>query len=133
MPNYVHNKVTISGSEEQIYHLEKFVSSHERVFDFNKIIPIKQNERRYLEPAILIWGTKWNSVDPRISHRSENNICYEFETAWGAPFPIYCELSHTFPAMSLEWSYSGIDDPECLGTFTQDDYLHTLKRAVNSD
>ena len=131
MPSYVYNEVTIRGEEEQIYHLEKFVSSHDRVFDFSKVIPIKQNKAHYLEPATPKWGTKWNAVEPKISHRCENSICYEFDTAWDPPFQIFCELTHRFPGLSLDWSWCGTDRPDYFGEFRHEHYLKALEFLIS--
>ena len=43
MPNYVSNILTVLGSKEQVAKVIEFVKGDERVFDFNKILPMPKS------------------------------------------------------------------------------------------
>lgn len=47
MPNYVANRVAIVGSDEAVKKVIAFVKSDERVFDFDKIVPIPETFKKY--------------------------------------------------------------------------------------
>lgn len=69
------------------------------VFDFNKIIPMPNNifnvdlteeERKsgkinWYDWRINNWGTKWNSIDAKVTYLSDTSIEYQFDTAWDCP------------------------------------------------
>ena len=113
MPNWTHNTVKFEGSKEKIAELKKKFKSKDNVFDFNKIIPMPKNSKKFqakgdvshddmemVDGDLVIksgkpnnwyiwsgenWGTKWNSVDAEINNESDTHVEYSFRTAWDAP------------------------------------------------
>ena len=113
MPNWTHNTFRIEGSKEKIKELKKKFKSKDNVFDFNKIIPMPRNSKKFqakggvsgddieMVDGELVakagkpnnwyvwsldnWGTKWNSSNARINNESDTHIEYSFDTAWDAP------------------------------------------------
>lgn len=109
MPNYITNKLTILGEQEEILRLVDFVKSEQSIFDFNRIIP-KPKEISKSEDSSLIcewntknWGTKWHAM--RFSQSwSFDQRTFHFETAWSPPLPIIKRLSELFNLFfNLDW------------------------------
>jgi hypothetical protein len=99
-------------------------------FDFNKLIPEPDEIRRSGDEtsafvdALLSgkgvvgdrpdeawydwrcdnWGTKWNANDTKIVRKSDA-IKLSFETAWGAPIPIFKAIAARFPKLRIEGSF----------------------------
>jgi hypothetical protein len=102
MPNWTHNTFTIEAPKEKIVELKKKFKSKDNVFDFNKIIPMPKNSKKFKAKGGITseqmmegnnwyvwsninWGTKWNSVDAEIVDESPTHVKYAFLTAWDAP------------------------------------------------
>lgn len=104
MPNWTTNYVSFEGSKEKIMELKDLFSSKDKLFDFQKILPMPENSDIFLAEGDLgekerkefgennwytwsckNWGTKWNAVDAMLEVDSENKITYYFRTAWDAP------------------------------------------------
>lgn len=120
MPNYVTNKVCIENGD--IADILKIVSSEDREFDFNKLIPMpadlqgttsgsylssleqkKQDENvikygygNWYDWSRGNWGTRWNANDISV-----DDCCITFDTAWSTPFPIFEELSRRLPEATI--------------------------------
>jgi len=115
MPNNV--KITIKGKEE---FLNQF-RSDERIFDFEKIIPIpeellntikgsgenddplrnrilikKYGSANWYDWSVDNWGTKWNAYS-----EEEDEGERVFQTAWSPPEGIFNKLLEKFP--NEEW------------------------------
>ena len=114
MPNWTQNYVALEGSKEKIVELKKFFASDERVFDFNKILPMPENSDTFFAEGSLgekerqkfgdnnwytwsakNWGTKWNAVEPNLDVDNECKLEYSFRTAWDAPRGVIDELWHS--------------------------------------
>jgi len=128
MPNFVTNVVTLQGigSDNRFYTIDEDTKH----FDFNKIIPepttadecVAKYGTGYLDSVDEeghslkrldhsddrpwfdwynwhrdFWGTKWNAFGTGII--DDNTI--QFQTAWGAPDPIFGALSRMFPDIEL--------------------------------
>tara|TARA_Y100001937_G_C7118834_1_gene331511 strand:- start:692 stop:1135 length:444 start_codon:yes stop_codon:yes gene_type:complete len=103
MPNWTQNHVAFEGSKEKIIELKELFASDERVFDFNKILPMpkdsegfqatgnltmdaeKEDVNNWYFWSIKNWGTKWNAVDGHLDVDNEDRLEYSFRTAWDAP------------------------------------------------
>lgn len=85
MPNYVVNKIKITGTQEEVTKLLNFIKSDDGFcIDFNKITPMpkwvynknlsSREEEKYgkencwLEWSIKNWGTKWNAFKAKDSY-----------------------------------------------------------------
>ena len=104
MPNWTQNFVTFEGSKEKIIELKELFASEEKVFDFNKVLPMPENSDTFFAEGSLgeeerqkfgdnnwydwsakNWGTKWNAVEPNLDVDNECKLEYSFRTAWDAP------------------------------------------------
>ena len=102
MPNWTQNHVAFEGSKEKIIELKELFASDERVFDFNKILPMPEESDDFKKDgslnsedmdkgnnwyawSIQNWGTKWNAVDGHLDVDNGERLEYSFRTAWDAP------------------------------------------------
>lgn len=102
MPNWTQNHVAFEGSKEKIIELKELFASDERVFDFNKILPMPEESDDFKKDgslnaedmdkgnnwyawSIKNWGTKWNAVDSHLDVDNGDRLEYSFRTAWDAP------------------------------------------------
>ena len=109
MPNWTTNYVTFEGSKEKIIELKELFASDERVFDFNKILPMPEESDDFKKDgslnaedmdkgnnwyvwSIKSWGTKWNAVDSHLDVDNEERLEYSFRTAWDAPRGVIQEI-----------------------------------------
>ena len=113
MPNWTQNHVAFEGSKEKIIELKELFASDERVFDFNKILPMpeasesfqatgdltmdtkKEDVNNWYYWSIKNWGTKWNAVDSHLDVDNEDRLEYSFRTAWDAPRGVIDKLWHS--------------------------------------
>lgn len=112
MPNWTQNHVAFEGSKEKIIELKEFFASDEKVFDFNKILPMPEESDDFKKDgslnaedmergnnwyawSIQNWGTKWNAVDGHLDVDNEDRIEYSFRTAWDAPRGVIDKLWHS--------------------------------------
>lgn len=56
MPNWIFNKVRVTGTKEDVEAFKQAVSSRTSSFDFEVIVPIAEQEN----PSTR-WGTKWTA------------------------------------------------------------------------
>ena len=142
MPNVITNKLIISGEQEQIDTLLKFVLTEDKsesegiIFDFNRIIPLPIFRNKEISSALTNLG-KYTHI--RSSYCIENstkytyypfagiywttgnsaNTCVEnniiiFETARCAVPMLICILSSLFPTVELTYLFS--DDCDATGS-----------------
>lgn len=122
MPNHVTSKVYIENGD--IADILKIVSSEDREFDFNKLIPMpadlqvttisiwdkkKQAENvinygNWYDWSVANWGTKWNAYDINVE-----GDCITFDTAWSTPAPIFAELSRRLPEATIVVKFADED------------------------
>jgi len=113
MPNWTQNHVAFEGSKEKIIELKELFASDERVFDFNKIVPMpedsedfqatgdltmdaeKEDVNNWYYWSVKHWGTKWNAVDSHLDVDNEDRLEYSFRTAWDAPRGVIDKLWHS--------------------------------------
>ncbi|WP_052350580.1 hypothetical protein [Paenibacillus gorillae] len=126
MPNHITNVITIQAPEgRSVKDVIDFVSSEDQSFDFNKLIPMPQEEIDSIgTPGISPlwyrwsnhnWGTKWNAYEISIN---ENVI--KFDTAWASPIPIFKALSKQFPEFVFDIKYADEDYGYNFGHFKFD-------------
>jgi hypothetical protein len=77
MPNWVYNKVYFHGDSKQIDKLKNFVTSKDREFDFEKIIPMPE------ELNIESGSTEIISIACAKARKEGKTTCEEFEKPWG--------------------------------------------------
>lgn len=137
MPNWVTNKVVITGKAERITEIMKFVKG-DRDFDFHKIIPMpgelentsspcpknpdliaKYGSDNWYDWSCKNWGTKWNSSEssvPRINLKG-TRITYLFATAWSTPAPVLQKVAETFPDVKIKVWYADEDRGSNVGVY----------------
>lgn len=62
--------------------------------------------------SVQNWGTKWNSYSFRILHDDEEEVEFQFNTAWSFPEPVFDALAEEFP--TLEIDVAGFDEGHCF-------------------
>lgn len=137
-PNHVTNKLTILGTEVQIYEVLDFIkierssSSDERhgmgTIDFNKITPmppwvygsqpnvrgisLQDTEKYGEENTSLEWARKnWGSkwgAYGQPDTRNTENTIY-FETTWNGVPDLIHKIAWMFPGVTIEYSYADED------------------------
>lgn len=105
MPNWCYNTLTISGKPKDLHKFIKQVKDDERVFSFEKIIPMPESEKdNWYEWRVKNWGTKWNSniEYDTFDNWEQGDIKVEFNTAWSMPEPILLGVSKQHPKLYFE-------------------------------
>jgi len=133
MPNWCENRVTVSGTPEEVKKFIEFVSGGEEArFSFQAINPCPQelidtpasfgaseDKARHEEMLnkygyshwydrnVSEWGCKWDVGETAYYEYEEGSeyVTYEFETAWAPPTGIYYTLIEKFPDLDISWFY----------------------------
>ena len=112
MPNWCFNRVTFTGTTEEINNIIEFVAGDtlEEPFSLNAIIPMPEESKEdWYNWSNENWGTKWDVTEVEISDDHEDGVVtYSFETAWGPPEPIFNMLCGKYPEVHISWFY---DEP----------------------
>ena len=119
MPNWVKNKVAVSGDEKTIREFKEFVELRsedsklevvENPFCFNRIIPRPELEGDgWYYWDIENWGTKWDSCGTELVIDTPRSLEYEFDTAWSMPEGVFKKLAEVFPTLELSGEYADED------------------------
>lgn len=109
MPNWVGNRVEISGPQEQLDKLAEQLQNPElgedMAFSFNKILPIPaESAEDWYSWNITNWGVKWDTRDVETNHEP-GQLAYRFNTAWSPPVPVLNALSHQNPDLVVNHVY----------------------------
>jgi hypothetical protein len=110
MPNWVYNRMTITGGSdnalEQIAESLKGDRGDGEISDltFQRIIPRPIEEEDWYNWNIANWGTKWDASDITVS-ADEGALHYTFSTAWSPPEPIYAAISNANPELEFRFVY----------------------------
>ena len=106
MPNWCYNTLQISGKSKDLHKFVKQVKDDERVFSFEKIIPMPESEKdNWYNWRCANWNTKWNAdeQDNNFSEWESENIFIDFNTAWSIPEPILLAVSKQNPKLYFEF------------------------------
>ena len=106
MPNWCYNTLTISGKPKDLHKFVKQVKDDERVFSFEKIIPMPASEKdNWYNWRCANWNTKWNADEQHntFSEWENGSIFIDFNTAWSMPEPILLEVSKQHPKLYFEF------------------------------
>lgn len=68
------------------------------------------------------WGTKWNACDVYCDWFNDNELFYEFNTAWSAPYGVFEEIAEDYPDISFEVLYADEDIGSNCGRITFNDH-----------
>ena len=87
MPNWCHNVITITGSEQMMTKFyQTFAEGEKHVLSFQKTIPV---ESQAVETQTMAWGTKWDlrsdDEDIEILEETKNKYVVRCNTAWAPP------------------------------------------------
>jgi len=108
MPNYCNNRITFAKD----VNIKPFITADEFgvvSLDFNKIIPMREEDIDDGANCITAWGTKWGTVE--LSGVDDENCVRElnFDTAWTPPLPVVGKLSHLLGcAITITYYESGM-------------------------
>jgi hypothetical protein len=139
MPNWVTNKVVITGKAETITKIIEFIKGEDRPIDFDKIVPMpaelhgtrspvekrdpfliaKYGSDNWYDWACQNWGTKWNasgSQDVKLNEKG-NRLTIVFDTAWATPAPVIEALSEKFPDVKINVWYADEDFGSNVGKY----------------
>ena len=125
MPNWCENILNISGESNELenFYLENRNYDNEKneELDFLKSVPMPENvlqgdltlQDRQSNPNnwydwnITNLGTKWNVGDAYYT-KNENEIIYEFDTAWSPPISWLKQTAHKYPNLIFKMKYCEI-------------------------
>lgn len=140
MPNWCHNKLTVTGRPEAVARFVEAVKSDEQPLDFERVCPTPLelvDERgsggdSWHGWRLDHWGTKWNAcfdgpliavgaADAEVPHKrtpiiDPGKAFYAFETAWSPPLPIIAVLAgrHQDVEIELVFAEAGEDFAGCV-------------------
>lgn len=148
MPNNCYGKLKILANGPRIEEVLWFIRSENRLFDFNKVIPMpdyiytgsigpEEKERygknNWYDWSWEHWGTKWNAVDVSV----DGDSLY-FWTAWSPCSPVILELSRIFPDVGFMYYFldeggffSGIECYSEGRLATKEDYDRPMDHIAN--
>ena len=132
MPNWCECTLEITGDPKDVRDCLAFIatpqgeSDDQRLFDFERVIPLPPELREQLEAPstadsdpwdlmaqmIRLWGTKWNACGVTIEHQPDSGeAVIKFDTAWDPPWPILRTLADRFPRLEFDFVYNDIQAP----------------------
>ena len=139
MPNWVTNKIVITGKAERITEIIESIKGEDRPIDFEKIVPMpaelqntkspsdkpdpdliaKYGSDNWYDWCIQNWGTKWNASgtqDIRLNFKG-NRLTIVFNTAWSTPAPVIEKLSEKFPDVKINVWFADEDYGSNVGRY----------------
>ena len=124
MPNHCFNKIEIYGKEAS--KIASKIESEETPFDFTKIFPEPDydkvevfstfgektkpvtKDQAWWDWRVQNWGTKWNSYDCEVIELEDDEVEYNFYTAWSPPEGVIEKLREQYPDIEITAFY---DEP----------------------
>jgi hypothetical protein len=128
MPNWCANKLTVTGSVEEVQAFKAKAVGHPPwsepegppdVLNFHSLVPLpvevlttgtpSNNEAAY-QWQLANWGCKWGACDAGIVDECESCLVYAFNTAWSPPIPFIQTVAKQWPGLIfvLEYEESGM-------------------------
>jgi len=119
MPNWCANKLTVTGSVEDVQAFkEKAVGQspwsndeEQSVFNFHSLVPLPvqvltggYNEAAY-HWELANWGCKWGACQAVIADEWETSLIYAFETAWSPPIPFLDKVAKQWVNLTFVLEY----------------------------
>lgn len=120
MPNWTENSVILHHSDpSKIAALKEQLetasdSNAEYFFNYLRPRPADKSEDWY-DWNVENWGTKWDS-NPSLFEIDNNNICLDFQTAWGPPIALYEYLTNEGWGVDALYAEPGVG---FCGSFTE--------------
>ena len=120
MPNWCHNKLTITGPEADVRAFkEKAVGrcpwrkpeeTEVEALNFHSLVPVPEEilragyESAGYDWERENWGCKWGAMNSTILDEWEGHIEYEFYTAWSPPMEFLQTVAKQWRKLMLSWS-----------------------------
>lgn len=106
MPNWVSNRITITGGKDALDALEQKLHSEETPFSFGALVPRPSDkEEDWYNWNTSNWGTKWDACEAHKSRVDDTTLEYQFETAWSPPGGVIDALFNQHPDLDYEYLY----------------------------
>ncbi len=111
MPNYCHNELRATGSEEAMEKFQKDTINESEELDFNIAVPAPADiGDGWYDWNIENWGTKWGPCYPEFPEVSTEKGVTEFsvifDTAWAPPTDWFNALAARHPEVTVALAYS---------------------------
>jgi hypothetical protein len=132
MPNWCACRLKIPGNPNDVRDCLASMatpgseSEDQRLFDFERVIPLPPELREKLEAPsatdsdpwdlraqmVRLWGTKWNAYSVTIERQPDDGgAVINFDTAWTPPEPVIVTLADSFPSLEFDFVYNDIQGP----------------------
>ena len=120
MPNWCHNKLTITGPEADVQAFKERAVGHSPwlkpegdpdVLNFHSLVPVPEEvlkagyESAGYDWERENWGCKWGAENPTILDEWPGHVEYEFSTAWSPPDKFLQTVAVQSPALVLILEY----------------------------
>jgi len=88
---------------------------------------VKYGARDWYDWARQNWGTKWGAYDVELLKESEDQLFYQFHTAWSPPTPVYEKLTEMGFTVDVFWQD---EDPNNEGSYGDPEEVFYIDRTV---
>jgi hypothetical protein len=106
MPNWVWNRIEITGTKDHLDALEKKLQGEDTVFDFNALVPRPADkDDDWYNWNVAHWGTKWDAAHPEKERPSDESLSFRFDTAWSPPVGIIDAFIAQHPEVDFVYDY----------------------------
>lgn len=134
MPNWTYNSIIVKANNKQTltrFINRYFIKDKDDQlhFDFNKVVPQPNTKEECPQEYICDckkehitdskggnwfnwfkwnydhWGTKWNACDTIIVYQDDDQLEFNFNTAWCPPQPIFKLLRKQNPSLNIWTNY----------------------------
>jgi hypothetical protein len=121
MPNWCHNKLTITGPEVDVRSFKEKAAGRcpwrkpeetdVDALNFHSLVPVPDEvlqagyEAAGYDWERANWGCKWGAMNPTILDEWPGCIIYEFDTAWSPPMEFLQKAAVQWPAIQIVLEY----------------------------
>lgn len=121
MPNWCHNKLTITGPEVDVRSFKEKAAGHcpwykpdeteIEVLNFHSLIPVPDNvlqagyEAAGYDWERANWGCKWGADNAQLLDEGGTCLIYEFDTAWSPPMQFLQTVAKQWGALQFVLDY----------------------------
>lgn len=130
MPNYVYSGFNVTGDATELKRFtdlmfrpvvaaDNALPGTKLMFDFGRIIPVPDNlpDTGFYDWAVEQWGVVWSAIDLDCRF-DDDNVWFQFTTAWDFPTPVFEALAAEFPGLVFAGSaYEESHEFELVGEF----------------
>lgn len=121
MPNWVYNKLTVTGPHATLYEFidqagdprvtDGEIQNRSELSFLNFMRPDGDELETYDTTGwytwnITNWGCKWDAGEVEILHKSEREVIYTFTTPWSPPTEAFVAMVAQHPALGLFLEYN---------------------------